>query len=302
MGKNKFYTPRKQWKSARINDQTYIDYYNRLKEFVINMFDWKNVPPTIDVRFLELTLAEQGFCLYFNDEFIGNLCLQAQIGGQLNVYRIPKYRRAYAVNGYQKTCDDKDSVIIYNNYLHTPSMLTVELYARRLYEIERTIEINVKAQKTPVAILTDESDRLSVKNLYAQYDGNEPFILPDRNFDLARIRCVKTDAPFIANELNMLKYDVWNEALAFCGIAQMNSKRERLVASEISSNTQSIEAQRAVMLNSRRDAAKQINAMFGTNIEVDFKENLIYKIEEEKESTGEGGEELWQNTQLSLEN
>lgn len=295
MGKIKFNTPRKQWAATDLNEKTYIDYYNRLKEFAINMFEWSNVPDTIDVRFLELTLFEQGFALYFNDEVIGNLCLQCQIGGKLNVYRIPMYRRAYAVNGYQKECDETNSVIIYNNYLRTPTQLTIDLFARRLAEIERTIDVNVKAQKTPVAILASQDDVLSLKNLYAQYNGNEPVILPDKNLDLGRITSINTQAPFVGLELNQLKYDIWNEALAFCGIAQMNSKRERLVASEINTNIQSIEAQRAVMLNARQDAAEKINRMFGTNIEVKFKDQLLYTQNDE-------GENEWPSTPPNLEN
>lgn len=270
---------KRRWQSAELNNKTYIDYYNRLMELALNVFEWENLPPSVDERFLELTLYEMGYCLYFNDEIIGNLALTCTIGGQLDVYRIPVLRRAYAVNGYNKMCSTKDSVLIFNNYLHTPTQLTIELFARRLYEIERAIDVNVKAQKTPTLILSSEQQRLTMQNLYMQYDGNEPFIFGDKNMDIEGIKSLKTDAPFVADKLEILKHQIWNEALTFCGIENSNQdKKERLVSDEVGSNYGNIEAQRNVMLNVRKQAVKKINAMFGTNIDVHFRSNLATMV------------------------
>lgn len=270
---------KRRWQSAELNNKTYIDYYNRLMELALNVFEWENLPPSVDERFLELTLYEMGYCLYFNDEIIGNLALTCTIGGHLDVYRIPVLRRAYAVNGYNKMCSTKDSVLIFNNYLHTPTQLTIELFARRLYEIERAIDVNVKAQKTPTLILSSEQQRLTMQNLYMQYDGNEPFIFGDKNMDIEGIKSLKTDAPFVADKLETLKHQIWNEALTFCGIENSNQdKKERLVSDEVGSNYGNIEAQRNVMLNVRKQACKKINAMFGTNIDVHFRSNLATMV------------------------
>lgn len=270
---------KRRWQSAELNNKTYSDYYNRLMELALNVFEWENLPPSVDERFIELTLYEMGYCLYFNDEIIGNLALTCTIGGQLDVYRIPLLRRAYAVNGYNKMCSAKDSVLIFNNYLYTPTQSTIELFARRLYEIERAIDINVKAQKTPTLILSSEQQRLTMKNLYMQYDGNEPFIFGDKNLDIDGIKSLKTDAPFVADKLETLKHQVWNEALTFCGIENSNQdKKERLVSDEVGSNYGNIEAQRNVMLNARKQAVKKINSMFGTNIDVHFRSNLATMV------------------------
>ena len=270
---------KRRWQSAELNNKTYIDYYNRLMELALNVFEWENLPPSVDERFLELTLYEMGYCLYFDDEIIGNLALTCTIGGRLDVYRIPVLRRAYAVNGYNKMCSAKDSVLIFNNYLHTPTQLTIELFARRLYEIERAIDVNVKAQKTPTLILSSEQQRLTMHNLYMQYDGNEPFIFGDKNMDIEGIKSLKTDAPFVADKLENLKHQIWNEALTFCGIENSNQdKKERLVSDEVGSNYGNIEAQRNVMLNARKQAVKKINSMFGTNIDVHFRSNLATMV------------------------
>ena len=280
MGKTK----REKWESALLNNRTYLQYYNRLLELAINMYEWKNLPDTIDERFLELTLFSDGMAVFFRDDILGDLCLQCMIGGKLDVYRIPIERTAYATNGYQMHLNNTNSVIIFNNYTHTNSMLDVEMYARRLYEIERTIDVNVKAQKTPVLIRATENQRLTMKNLYMQYDGNEPFIFGDKNLDMDGIKVLKTDAPYVADKLNILKRQIWNEALTYLGIENSNTeKKERLVSDEVTTNLGGVEAQRFCRLNARRQAANQINKMFGLNIQVDFRQDKQTVDNEEKE-------------------
>lgn len=280
-----------KWESALLNNRTYLQYYNRLLELAINMYEWKGLPDTVDERFLELTLFSDGMAVYFRDEILGDLCLQTMIGGNLDVYRIPMERTAYAANGYQVRLDPMNSVIIFNNYTHTNSMLDIEMYARRLYNIERTIDVNVNAQKTPVMVIGSEAQRLTLKNLMMQYDGNEPFIYGDDKLNVNALNVLRLDAPYVADKLNILKRQIWNEALTYLGIENSNTeKKERLVTDEITSNLGGVEAQRFCRLNARRKAADQINAMFGTNITVDFREENKVKYfdeaeDEEKEDT-----------------
>lgn len=276
------------WESARMNNNTYIQYYNRLTELAINVFEWKNLPPTVDPRFLELTLFADGMALFFRDDVLGYLGLQTMIGGPLDVYRIPIYRRAYASNGYQLERDPTNSVIIFNNYLHTNCLLDIEMYAKRLYEIERAIDVNVKGQKTPILIKTSENQRLVMKNLYKQYDGNEPFIFGDKNLDVNGVEVLNTNVPFISDALQILKRQIWNEALTYIGIENSNTeKKERLVTDEIDSNLGGVRAQVLTRLNARKDAAVKINAMFGLNIEVNLRDSLDGDVMAEERSEEE---------------
>lgn len=258
--------------SLDLNNKTYLHYYNRLTEIAISMFEWKNLPPSIDPRFLELTLYQDGMCVFFKDEVLGELALQCMIGGKLDVYRIPTVRRAFATNGYNKKLDEKNSVIIFNNYLHTNTMWDIEMYAKRLYEITRTVDVNVKAQKTPTLIQCDENQRLTMINLYEQYDGNEPYIFGNKSLDTNGIKVFKTDAPYVSDKLNDLKFQIWNEALTFLGISNTNVvKKERMISDEVTRNMGGIIASRYSRLQSRREAADKINAMFGLNIEVNYR-------------------------------
>lgn len=52
------------WESATLNNATYMQYYNRLTELSISMFEWVNLPESVDPRFLELTLFAEGQCVF----------------------------------------------------------------------------------------------------------------------------------------------------------------------------------------------------------------------------------------------
>lgn len=249
-------------------------YYHRLMELSISMFEWLNLPDSVDPRFLELCLFGEGYAVFFKDEVLDYLALQCAIGGELNVYRIPTKRKAYATSGYQKNLTDKDSVIIFNNELHTNSMLPVLDFAQKLWDLDRSLIVNAKAQKTPIAILCNEKQRLSLKQVYEQYEGNQPFIFGNDTLDLKQIQVVKTDAPFVADKLFQLKTEIWNEALTYLGISNTNmQKRERMLTDEVIRNMGGTIASRYSRLNARKQACDEINKMFGLNIDVQFRED-----------------------------
>ena len=262
--------------SMVLNNLTYRQYLNRLTELAISMFEWKNLPDTVDARYLELHLFETGCMVYFKDDVIGDLCLDCIVNGKLDVYGNPLLRRAYSgYNNYQKLLTYKDSVIIWNNYLHSNSILDVEMFARRLYNIDRIIDINANAQKTPVLVLGNEKQRLTLLNLYKEYDGNAPFIFGDKNLDINALKALSTNAPYVCDKLYQLKTQIWNEALTYLGISNINiQKKERLITDEVIRNQGGTIASRYSRLESRRQAVEKINNMFGTNIEVNYREDF----------------------------
>lgn len=287
---------RQFWESAAINNGTYKQYYNRLVELAISMFEWKNLPDSVDARFLELCLFVDGQAIFFYDEELGYLTLQNTMNGGFNVYRIPVNRRAYAVNGYNRELNENNSVIIFNNYLHTNSQLDAVMFAKRLYNLDRAIDVNANAMKTPIIIKCDETQRLTMLNLYKQYDGNEPYIFGDKAINTNAIQVFKTDAPYVADKLYQLKTQIWNEALTYLGISNINvQKKERLITDEVTRNQGGTIASRYSRLNARRDACKQINAMFGLDIWCDYREDYQMidtdddTVKGDPDSDGEGG-------------
>lgn len=269
-GKDQFYS------SATDNNLTFRQYLDRLTELSISMFEWKNLPPTVDARYIELQLFETGCMIYFDDDVLGNLCLNCLYNGRFDVYGNPISRRAYSrYNNYQKTLSPDNSVVIWNNYLHTNSVMQVIQYAKRLYNLDRIIDVNANAQKTPVLVQATEKQRLTMLNLYKEYDGNAPFIFGDKNLDLNTLKAISTGAPYVCDKIYQLKTQIWNEALTYLGISNINiQKKERLITDEVTRNQGGTIASRYSRLESRREAVKKINEMFGTNIEVNYREDF----------------------------
>lgn len=266
---------RQFWESALLNNATYIQYYNRLTELSISMFEWKNLPDSVDYRWLELVLFSNGQAVFFEDEVLGYLALQNALAGNMNVYNIPNDRTAYAPNGYNMRLTSKNSVVIYNNLLHTNSMLDVQMFAKRLYNLDRAIDVNANAQKTPILIQCDDSERLSMENLYKDYDGNMPVIKGTKGLNPNSLSVLKTDAPYVADKLYTLKTQIWNEALTYLGISNVNiQKKERMITDEVTRNQGGTIASRYSRLEARRQACQQINNMFGLEIWCDYREDF----------------------------
>ena len=251
-------------------------YKDALTELAISMFDWQNMPDEIDVRFLEMTLFRNGAAVFFEDDGeLGYLALPVAMNGQFNVYKIPTRRRAYAVNGYQKELTMENSVIIYNNMIRTNSWRLVNIYARRLWDIDRSIDINARAQKTPIVLQCSEAQRLTALNLFKEVDGNAPVIMAEKNLDINDVmKAVDIGAPYVADKLYQLKTELWNEALTRLGISNISyQKKERMISDEVLRNQGGTIASRYSRLDMRRRACEEINKMFGLDIWVDFKED-----------------------------
>ena len=277
--------------SAVMNNATYIQYFNRLVELSISMFEWQGLPESVDPRYLELHLFQNGSVVYFRDEVMGDLCLDCIANGQFDVYGNPISRRAYSsYNQYQKTLNESDSVIIWNNYLRQPSVLDVKMFAKRLYNLDRIIDVNANAQKTPVLVQGTEKQRLTLVNLYKEFDGNAPFIFGDKNLDLNSLRAISTNAPYVADKLYQLKTQIWNEALTYLGISNLNiQKKERMITDEVQRNQGGTIASRYSRLEARREAVDKINRMFGTDISVDYREDLQITNNNVNVTGNEGG-------------
>lgn len=291
------------------NVNSFIKYRDQLMELGMTMIGWdfskisKEKRQFLNQRQIEYHEYFKGATIFFEDkELDAYLCLPVILGGEFDLDDIPKKRVAYAKNGYRKELDETNSVIIYNNYLRKPSCYTVNHYANRLADLENAIDVNCKAQKTPVAIICDENERLSMENLYSKYEGNYPFIFGERDLDLKGIRAIQTGAPFVADKMYQIKMQIWNEALTHLGISNISyQKKERLVSDEVIRNMGGTIASRYSRLEVRRDAVEKIKDIFGIEISVNFREDFRQTDDENiitNESEREGKEAVPMVTDL----
>lgn len=263
--------------SAIVNDQTYFDYLERFKKLALSMFEWVNLPKSMNAMYLEKCLYYTGQAAFLKDKKFGFINTRAASNGYINIYGYPTSINcwSYSYNENRKLYtgldeSDKDKefeecILVQNNWERVPTATTLELFAYRLYEAEQTALTNIKAQKTPVLILTDEKQRLTMENLYSQYDGNRPVIFGDKyNLDAGKIKTLNTEAPFIADKVMEYKKEIWNELLTFLGINNIiTEKKERMISDETSSNNELINLNLQSYLAPRQEACKQFNEKYG---------------------------------------
>ena len=260
------------------NQLTLTNYYHWLKMLCMSMFEWTGLPETINTDYLEETLFEKGKLIFFKDDVLGYLALRCVPQGTVNVYGEPI---AYTVNvpGYQskiKLVHRHNAVVIKNNQLSEPSMYMVGDFAGRLAETERTIDINIKAQKTPWLVsVANDKVLLSLRNAYKQLSDGEPVLFVDKELLAGDpLKVMNTSAPYVVDKLDTHKMNLWNEALTFLGINNANTeKRERLITDEVKANEQLITMSANTMLKKRKEAAETINKVFpGLAVGVELKQ------------------------------
>lgn len=280
--------------SLLLNNASEIDFLERMKKIALSMFEWVDLPDTMNARYLEMCLYYKGQAGLLYDENYGFINTQVADSGYINIYGLPTKLNCYSYR-YNEVRDlyvpnttsekDKEVILVMNNYERIPTASSVQLFAYRLAEAQRTADVNMKAQRTPILITTDQKQEFSMRKLYEQYDGNTPVIYADRNanINLEAIRAIKTDAPFIANQIMDYQREIWNQFLTFMGLQNLNEKKERLISNEVDSNNELVNLNLQSFLIPRKKACEEFNQKFGTQIDVKVRSDL-YNIIKQYES------------------
>lgn len=280
------------------------DYFNRLRKICLAMFEWENLPKTMDARYLEITLFMDGIASSLYDKDRGIINTRCCSNGRLNIYELPTAYNCYSIdfhtsriayNGLtkkdfeslgngKKWKEDKDCVICLNNYDRLPTLSTIYLFAKRLAKCDIICDINLNAQKTPYILATDDKQKLTLENLYSQLDGNRPLIVTDKNAGtLDALKVLKTDAPYIIDKVCTYKKEIWNDFLTYMGINNINiEKAERLIKDEANQNNEVINLNLQSLYKTRKKFCEEFNERFNENISVKVSSDLHNIIKNEE--------------------
>lgn len=291
--------PNKKWLADQIlsvSDNNYMKahFYNLLYMMCISRFIWKNVPNNIDVDFIERELANNGELAFINHPIYGFQVTHC-MGDYINMYGRPtKYLCWTANNVINDWFKAEDIVIIKNNKLSQSSRDFIDRYASIIAEIQKVKEVNLNSLKTPIMLECDENEYLTAKNMYAQYEGNEPVIFKKPATKLEEsLKVWKTDAPYLLDKLQTEKMDNFNECLNFMGIKTVSDKKERMFTKEVEANNDLVNICLSMFLSTRLQAIEEINEKFNLNekIEIELAEFCKYEIEEKVIKDNNGGDE-----------
>lgn len=277
------------------NNMTFSYYYYKLMLIVRALFDWENLPNNMDERWIEKYLFTSGKCIFYKDPTMGFMVAGLAQQGGVNCYGDPTdvypVAENYVYNG-PKLVNGENCYIIRNNDLMLPSFPIIRHYSFKLTNIDRAIDVNIEAIKTPVVVRCSDKAKLSLKNAINQRRDNEPVIWTTDQANIGdMVTTLDLNAPAVFKDLQTQKHMILNEVFTDFGINNANmDKRERMVANEVEANNEQVKASEDVMLKAREQACKDINRIFGLDISVkrrdldmipEYKEINEEKIEEE---------------------
>lgn len=255
-----------------LNDLTFKVLYEKFKVLACSSYEWEGLPEGIEEKHIENYLFDHGKAIWFRDPAMSYMCLEAQTSGQLNVYGEPVKWFASGFN-YHRQMDADNCVIIDNNPLRLSTHDIVMFYVNKITEAERTMDVNIKACKTPYIFACDDKDVLTFKRIFQEVDGNVPALYVDKGLNLDALDVFQTNVKFMGNDLMDYKKSVENELLTFLGFDNLAvDKKERVNLSEANSNNQMTKSFADLQLESRRLACERINEMFKLNVSVKRRE------------------------------
>lgn len=305
--------PKDAFRDAIImNNQTYIDYLERMKKICLSMFEWVNLPDSMNARFLEMCLYYNGQgAMLYSDE-LGYLNTMASDGGYINIYGLPTEVMCYSYRFNERrslyTVDTgeekgKECILVMNNYERIPTSASISLFAYRLAEAQRTVDVNIKSLRTPILITTDQKQYFTLKKMYEEYDGNTPAIFADKNLiSPDALKAIKTDAPVLLDDIMAYKREIWNEFLTTMGLQNLSEKKERLISNEVDSNNEVINMNLQSMLIPRKEACRQFNEKYGLMgdkaIDVKVRSDLYNIVKQYESITSDYTREVKENEEL----
>lgn len=256
-----------------IGENKYLRYF---KELAMSMFEWKNVPPEIDIKFIENELINNGKVAFFYDEVLKKFIVSKfSEEGRLDLYNNPQKIHVYSDNnGYSRNLNKDEFVIIYNNALKNAELGDLLIESQRIQKCETAIDINIESQKMPILIKCAENQRMTLKNLIEQHEAGVTVILANDKLELDdQVDILNLKSEYIADRIQTLKSQLWNESLTKMGIENVdNIKKERMITDEVNQNNGKTIASRFSKLNERKNACKKINEKFGLNMQCEFRD------------------------------
>ena len=257
------------------NFLTYQMYLRQLLTLAENVFEFENLPPFIDVSYLNKELLRKGSIAFFKDEVMGVIALPYNNIGTLDVYGRPKSIQVIARNGYTRTLKQGEFVIMYDNNGRYPLLMDIYQNAERIAMCKRVIDVNISQQRTPRVWITKTDKKKSIEDLLNQIDGNVERVLTYDNINLDDIQAICEPAPFVADKIDLHLEKEWAEFFRLIGVANLvEQKKERLIQDEMTASLGGTIASRYSRFEPRKRAIEEINKKWGLNINVRYYDGI----------------------------
>ena len=210
-------------------------YFNDFFNLICNTIIIKNKPKDIPERWVKKLLLLNGEFAIFDNmilEIVGNngyfvydepTELMLKTPNNLSIFQIPTYDLKWIGANQQRTG--------ISDYL--------DLQITKLVESEITLLQNLIASRSGDIIgIKDKNTLLSIQQAILQNKLGTPYIVVDKSLvENENFSQIKLSVEYIADKVNQLKQEIYNETLQHFGILNANSnKRERVQVGELEAN------------------------------------------------------------------
>ena len=255
------------------NDATYMHYLIRLIGLAQNVMDLKNLPEEIDKEFVRRSLLFRIAVGGVTDDVTGEKLIFPVVPNDRFDSQGRLTRRVFysPYTSFRIEADPSNSQVIYDNIMRIPFVLpSLAMFAQRLTDVTRGIDVNIAHQKTPYVISTTKRGQKTLEEIYRKAEANVPVIFPDQTVDTGSIQTFPTAQPFEAEQMWDLRTSIWNDALTFIGVqtSATGAKRERLISGEVEGNNAQISNHLKLRYDAWKDGFDRLNKLWGTDIQV----------------------------------
>lgn len=263
------------------NDIEFQNMFYNLLNILMYSFSIEGLPDSCNERFFKLNLIFNGYAALIKDPDLGYLSLGVRPtvnSSQLNIYGEFPDVMAFGWNGFNKQYtnymygtdnSDAEAVICRDNDMMYPMINIIWMYAKRLTDTMRTLDITARKLKTPYFITCDEAQKSSIKKILEDVDFNQDSIIANRSTMPNEFNVLQTGVqPESVRVLWEHYSNLESEIRTFLGInsAANLDKKERLVVDEAEANDILTDINIQYRLKSYQQFCNTVNNLWGLNI------------------------------------
>ena len=276
-------------------------FMKKFEIIALNLFEWKNLPPTIEERYIEKALFDKGLVCLVDDSNFGQIVVGCNYSQNMNIWGEPtevittgyNYVKTFNIENtinttYTRSINDEinsdennileTAIVCQNNDLAISTREILEYYINKLVEVELSTFTNVYLQKFPFLINTTKDNEMTMRTLISKVDKGEPYIMYNKKIaDLTTsVDVFNLNVPFVADKLLQYRFETEREIYTLFGFNNNFEKKERLLTDEINVNNDFINCNIDSMYKKRNQFAELMNAKYGWNVQVKKR----YELEE----------------------
>ena len=277
------------------------------------MFSYKNLPDSIPQEFIERFLIMNDPVVFWKLDdknavrYSGELIVSpGDYADRPDCYGLGSHVIASTLSGYVKENLEpgKDCVVMHNNSVYTSDMAIISQAVDMITEMLTSLKTNIiYSRLKPVFKATTDKEKSAIETAFNTIkDDSKPIVITSKNVieeEIEGSETIKVLEITDVKNADKLQYivkaidDVMRWYLTLYGQAiQGNAKLAQQTVDEVQGTTSASFILPNDKLRMRKKAIEEVNALFGTDIEVDFSdawktESVKYKKEADIDENGE---------------